>query len=79
MTTLLMERKVEAAPYVVALELSGPGVAVSLAELVSGERVCEVYVGTDGREALDAFDHPFARPHVHDVFKNDVYEEDDET
>lgn len=72
--TTLMERKVEGAQHVVALKLlSGERLLV---HLVHGENTAVVYEGESGREALDAFNHPFARPDVPDIFSRSTASEE---
>ena len=76
MQTMLLERKVEAAPFMVTLA-ADTEVELLLVCLGNADGiVAEVYQGTSGAEALDAFWHPFARPTTPDVFRQEVLNAD---
>jgi hypothetical protein len=70
----LSERKIEGAPYEVCLDEHRGVLTVTLYDRHDflGTEMTKVYQGPDSREALDAFEHPFVRPHVPDIFKRDV-------
>ena len=70
--TTLCERSIDGAPYTVALDQSGALLRVSVFS-TAGPRFeldChEVYMGEDGRKALDAFLHPFSHEHVPNLWE----------